>query len=99
MSGRSISLPTRLLGMLAEGGIHPTAALARRLGVSQELVATMAEELARHGYLRQAAGDDCGAGCHGCALSGGCSPGGGPAAPLFALTSKGQRAADKGSAS
>ena len=93
---RSISLPARLLGELAEGGIHPTATLARRLGVGQELVATMAEELARHGYLRQVAGDDFGAGCHGCALSCGCSPGEGPAAPLFALTAKGRRAASEG---
>ena len=101
-SERSISLAARLLGVLAEGGIYPTTNLARRLGVSQELVTTMAEELARHGYL-QAAGDDCGTGCHGCALSGGCAPGEGPAAPLFAhmqcfflLTAKGRRAAGGG---
>lgn len=96
VSKRSISLPVLLLGVLAEGGIYPTATLARRLGVSQALVTTMAEELARHGYLRQAAGDDCGAGCRGCALSGGCAPGEGPATPLFALTAKGRRAAGGG---
>jgi hypothetical protein len=89
---RSISLSTRLLGALAEGGIHPIANLARRLDVSEELVRALAEELARRGYL-QAAGDDCGAGCRGCALSAGCAPGEGPAVPLFALTAKGRRAA------
>lgn len=90
----SNGLPVRFLGLLAEGGIHSLAELARRLGVSEELARLMAENLARQGYLAPL-GDGCTTACDGCALSDACVPSGSQdAKPLqLMLTPKGRQAA------
>jgi DNA-binding MarR family transcriptional regulator len=84
-----------VLRLLAEGGVHSTAELARQLGVSEELVTAMAESLTRHGYLMRV-GMDCVAACDGCALAGACavprSPM--PVAQLLTLTTKGRQAVE-----
>jgi hypothetical protein len=59
------ALPYRMLQMLSEGGIHSTAELARRLGISEVLITAMAGDLARHGYLAPIE-SDCGKSCSGC---------------------------------
>ncbi len=91
--GEGGGLPAQMLRLLGEGGIHTTAELARRLGVTDELVRLMAEDLARRGYLAvlEAA---CGAGCAGCTLADACSQDrpDTPAPALIALTAKGRRA-------
>ncbi len=85
-----------MLRVLNEGGIHSTAELARRLGLSEGMVAAMAEDLARHGYLA-ALDAGCASGCKGCVPAGACPPGPprgtAPKATLFALTGRGRRAA------
>jgi hypothetical protein len=81
-----------LLRLLGDGGIHSTAELARRLGVSEALLATMTGDLTRRGYLA-ALDTSCATACDGCGLSASCAaPGGPPAhASLLSLTAKGQR--------
>ncbi|MCX7707353.1 MAG: FeoC-like transcriptional regulator [Anaerolineae bacterium] len=78
-----------MLRLLGAGGIHSTAELAQRLGVSQELVRLMAEDLVRRGYL-VASGDGCSTRCTGCQLADMCgqanAPGANPA--LLMLTAK-----------
>jgi hypothetical protein len=59
------ALLNQVLHLLGEGGIHSTAELARRLGVSEGLVTAMAADLMRHGYLAPIA-LDCGTTCSGC---------------------------------
>jgi hypothetical protein len=78
-----------MLRLLNEGGIHSTAELARRLGVGEELVGAMTDDLARRGYLTS---PEMGRAtvCDGCALAGTCTTAG---TPLLALTVKGRRAA------
>ena len=84
------SLPTRLLALLSCGGIRSTSELAKRLGVTEALVAMMAEDLTRRGYL-QALDGDCGSGCGGCAIVSQCKlPGPEDRLPLLALTEKGK---------
>ena len=98
-----------LLRALREGGMHSTAELARRLGLSEGIVAVMAEELARHGYLA-ALDAGCSGGCKGCipvsSTSGAHAAGSASACSLpretvsrpalFTLTEKGRRAAGCG---
>lgn len=82
-----------MLRLLDEGGMHSTAALARRLGVGEELARLMVEDLTRRGYL-VALQAGCASACEGCALAGAC----GASAtqtftpPLLALTAKGRQA-------
>jgi hypothetical protein len=66
------------------------------LGLSEGMVAAMAEDLARHGYLAALAGG-CSTGCAGCSAARSCSlPGeAAPGRSLFVLTEKGQRAAQR----
>ena len=90
---------TPLIGMLRlldDGGIHPMAELARRLGVGEGLVAAMADDLGRRGYLAEVA-QSCGTACAGCSLRSACALPGPPAAAprLLALTARGRRAAQK----
>ncbi|MCX6030301.1 MAG: FeoC-like transcriptional regulator [Chloroflexi bacterium] len=88
-------LLNELLRLLAEGGVHSTAEIARRLGVGPELVAAMADDLARRGYLAPL-DTGCATGCDGCGLASTCAAPGSPAAviPMLALTAKGRRAAE-----
>ena len=75
----------RLLDLVAEGGLRSYADLARELGVSEELVGQMIEDLAQRGYLRPVAGD-CESRCTGCSLAKTCAIGG--PARVWALTEK-----------
>ncbi len=92
-------LLNEMLRLLAEGGVRSTAEIARRLGVGQELVAAMAGDLARRGYLA-ALETGCATGCDGCGLASACAAPGSPAAvmPMLALTAKGRRAAESSGA-
>ncbi len=83
-----------LLRLLGDGGIHSTAELARRLGVSEALLATMTGDLTRRGYLA-ALNTGCATACAGCGLSASCAAPGEPSvhASLLMLTPKGQAAA------
>jgi len=94
VAGERGPLLTRMFQLLGEGGIHSTAELARRLGVSEALMAVMAEDLARRGYLELLPGG-CAPACDGCPLSSSCAMPGEPgsAARTFALTAKGRRVA------
>lgn len=84
------SVPTTdLLRLLADGGLHPPAEMAQRLGLSEALVTAMIEDLTRRGYLAPV-GQTCGITCEGCSLKRAC----GPAPALLALTPKGRRAVE-----
>jgi DNA-binding MarR family transcriptional regulator len=88
-----LSVLDELLRLLNDGGLHSTAELARRLGVTEGLVSAMAADLARRGYLEPIE-TGCGTGCDGCGLAAACSPAQGDRrAPLLALTAKGRAAA------
>ena len=89
-------LLNEMLRLLGEGGVHSTAEIARRLGVGQELVVAMADDLARRGYLALL-DTGCATGCDGCGLAHACAAPGAPAAvmPTLALTAKGRRAGEK----
>lgn len=62
------------MGLVAEGGVHSCADLARELEVSEELLGQMIEHLARMGYLRPVAGD-CQSQCPDCPLAETCDIG------------------------
>jgi len=81
-----------LMRRLAQGGVHTTASLARELGVSKGLLASMTEDLARLGYL-QVMGGGCRGKCGACSLADSCSIGG--LGSVWVLTEKGMRAANK----
>jgi hypothetical protein len=81
-----------MLQMLEEGGIHSTAELARRLGVTEALITALAEDLARRGYLAPV-DDGCGSSCSGCWAAGNC--GRPQLTPMLALTPKGRQAAHR----
>ncbi|MCX7668601.1 MAG: MarR family transcriptional regulator [Anaerolineae bacterium] len=79
-----------LLQLLADGGLHPPAALAQQLGLSEALVSAMIEELTRRGYLAPVPAA-CDASCASCGLKQACR-----AAPvLLTLTPKGRRAVEE----
>ena len=80
-----------LIGVIAEGQAHSQVELARRLGVSEGLVEQMLEDLARMGYLKPVEGD-CASQCTGCPLARTCAVG--TPARIWALTEKGQKAAE-----
>lgn len=75
-----------LLRLLGDGGIHSTAEIARRLGVSEALVTTMTGDLTRRGYLA-ALDMGCATACDGCGMATACAE---PRAPLLTLTAKGR---------
>ena len=84
-----------MLRLLADGGIHSTAELARRLEVGEGLLAAMVDDLSRRGYLA-AVDQSCGGACNGCGgIRAACAAHGAtPTAPrLLALTDRGRRAA------
>jgi predicted ArsR family transcriptional regulator len=82
----------KLLQLIASGGTHNLSELARELGVDQELLRQMIEDLARWGYLRPVA-DACQGRCAGCPLVETCAVGG--PTRVWALTKKGQRRDDR----
>jgi DNA-binding Lrp family transcriptional regulator len=59
----------QLLQKLARGGTHSYVDLTRALGVSEELLQQMIEDLARMGYLK-AVGGNCHASCEDCPVAG-----------------------------
>ncbi len=103
-NGNPVSVMGNLLRVLADGGLHSTAELARRLDISVGLVTAMTDDLVRRGYLAEM-GPACGTGCAGCGtphlrppqvgagVQAACHlPGTDRATPvLLALTEKGQR--------
>ena len=79
------------MSLLAEGGAHTPAQLARQLGVSEGLLEHMLADLVRMGYLRSAASSLCQAApnaystpCAACSRLGACAGGG----RVWALTEK-----------
>jgi DNA-binding Lrp family transcriptional regulator len=82
----------QLLRNLAQGGAHSYADLTRALGVSEELLQQMIEDLVRMGYLRPV-GADCQAKCEDCPVAGVCAIGG--RGHVWGLTEKGSRVAQK----
>ena len=86
-----------MLRSLADGGIHSTAELARRLEVGEELLAAMVDDLIRRGYLA-AVDQSCGVACDGCGIRSACAaPGAALASPrLLSLTDRGRRVAGLG---
>ncbi len=79
----------QLLQLVAQGGVHSYQDLTKRLSVSQPLLETMLEDLARLGYLR-AVHAGCDGHCAGCPI-GGCSIAG--PSQLWTLTDKGAKTA------
>jgi len=79
----------RILSLLSEGTSHSTADLARRLGVSEQIVDDMVSHLASLGYLYTTS-DTCRVACAACPLAGSCSTQ--VPSRLWALTEKGTRA-------
>ena len=80
-----------LLRLVAQGDVRTRVELARKLGVSEGLVEQMLEDLARMGYLKPVEGD-CASQCTGCPLARTCAVG--TPARIWALTEKGQKAAE-----
>jgi hypothetical protein len=87
------ALLKQMLHLLSEGGIHSTVELARRLGVSEGLVTSMAAGLMRHGYLAPIA-LDCGTSCSGCWAAESCGRSQ-TAIPTLTLTPKGRQVCRK----
>jgi hypothetical protein len=87
-----MSLPDRLLQLLAQGGLHSTAELARRLEVTEPLVTALAENLTRSGYLT-AVDAGCGTSCSGCWAASSCERP--QSTAMLTLTSKGRQAAHR----
>ena len=85
----------RLLELVAEGGVHSHAELARQLKVSDKLLAEIIEDLARRGYLRAVSGD-CSGQCAGCHQSKTCAVG--ASTQIWSLTEKGNAAATRAAA-
>ena len=82
----------QLLQNLAQGGAHSYADLTRALGVSEELLQQMIEDLVRMGYLKAVDGN-CQENCQDCSVAGVCAVGG--RGQLWSLTEKGGRVAQK----
>jgi hypothetical protein len=82
----------RLLKAIGEGGVHSQSELARSMGVGDDLLAQMVEDLVRMGYL-EAIGGACTSACASCPMGDLCAVGGHGRA--WTLTAKGQQAAAK----
>jgi hypothetical protein len=88
----------KVLQEMVKGDVHSHADLARRLAISEGLLAQMMEDLARKGYL---AAMETPSGCEGCGRCGGgktCSSCGLSEANRlkgWALTAKGREAAER----
>ena len=80
-----MTLLEELLGLVAEGGLHSYAELATHLSVTQPLLESMLEDLARLGYVERITGG-CDSDCASCPI-GGCSIAG--QGSLWSLTAKG----------
>jgi hypothetical protein len=78
-----------LLKSLAKGGVQSYSDLEKALGVSEELLSQMIEDLVRMGYLEPVM-DHCTERCEDCPLEGVCALGG--RGRSWTLTEKGKRA-------
>ncbi len=86
-----------LLRTLNSGGLHSMREVAQEMGVSEALIAEMADALARRGYLVPVtAGCGSAAACSGCSMEPMCGTEARPAARILALTEQGRRAAASG---
>ncbi len=63
----------RLLSLVGQGGVHSYADLAHQLGVSEELLEQMLQDLARMGYIQPVGGTCDTSKCHHCPLGSGCA--------------------------
>jgi predicted ArsR family transcriptional regulator len=81
----------RILELVAKGGVHSQTKLAEELGVSEQLVGQMIDELAQRGYLLPVA-DGCGGLCADCPMGMSCTVGG--PTRVWALSEKGRKAAE-----
>lgn len=79
-----------VLRRIAKGGTYSLSGLARELGVGEELLRQMIEDLVRMGYLRPVAGD-CEGHCAGCSLAEICAVG--SPTRVWALTERGAKIA------
>jgi hypothetical protein len=77
-----------ILRLLADGGIHSTTELARRLEVGEGLLVAMVDDLSRRGYLA-VVDQSCGTACDGCGIQSACATSAAPR--LLALTDRGRR--------
>jgi hypothetical protein len=80
----------QLLKAIGEGGAHSQSELARSLGVGEDLLAQMVEDLVRMGHL-ELVGGACTSGCTDCPMGDLCAVGG--HGRIWTLTEKGRRAA------
>ncbi len=62
---------SRLLTEIRAEGTVNTGQLARRLGISEDMVKALIDDLKRRRLLTEV-DLDCGTTCHGCPLAGGC---------------------------
>jgi hypothetical protein len=81
-----------LLKAIGEGGAHSQSELARSLGVGEDLLVQMVEDLVRMGYL-ELVGGTCTSGCTNCPMGDLCAVGG--QGKVWTLTEKGRRSALK----
>lgn len=81
-----------VLRTVAQGGVHSQRELARQLGVSEEMLGQMLEDLARMGYLKPVAGG-CDGRCVTCPLAKTCAIG--TPMRVWTLTVKGVLAAGR----
>jgi predicted ArsR family transcriptional regulator len=82
----------RLLKAVAEGGVHSYSELAKNLGVSEDLLRQMVEDLVRMGYLEPLR-ETCPSACAECSMGDVCTIGGHGRA--WSLTREGRRVAAK----
>lgn len=80
----------RILQAVSAGGVHSLQQLARQLDISEELLESMIDELARMGYLKPL-GAPCAEHCQHCPEVNGCGIGSGGRA--WALTASGKKIA------
>lgn len=76
----------QVLRIVAQGGVHTRRELAQQLGVGEELLQQMIDDLVRIGYLQPVVGD-CNERCAGCPFAAECAIGG--AGRIWTLTEKG----------
>ncbi len=82
----------RLLKSVTEGGVHSYGELAKTLGVSEDLLRQMVEDLARMGYLEPLS-ETCSSACTECSMRDLCTIG--DHGRAWSLTSEGRRVAAK----
>ena len=82
----------QVLRIVAQGGIHTRRELAQQLGVGEELLQQMIDDLVRIGCLKPVVGD-CNDRCAGCPFAAECVIGG--AGRIWTLTEKRVEEAEK----